>query len=62
MLICGFGIGSFLGGDDASDLILFFLGMRFSRVTLDPVPTDKKKTSVFILGSTIIYFGAGSFD
>ena len=30
-----FGIGSFLGGDIASDLIfLFFLGMRFSGVTL----------------------------
>ena len=42
ILISWFVIGSFLGGDIASDLIFFFfLGMYFYGVTLSPVPPDK---------------------
>ena len=49
MLISWFGIGSFLGGDVASDfMFLFFLGMRFSGVKLAYVASDKTDISVRI--------------
>ena len=63
MLIYWFGIGSFLGGDIASDFILFFiLGMRFSGVTLAPITPNKTETSLRILVFTIIHFRAGGSD
>ena len=39
-----------------------FLGIRISRVTLDLVPPDKRETSVGILDSRNIYFGADVFN
>ena len=63
MLISWFGIGSFLEGDIARDFILFsFLEIRFYGVTIATVPPDKIETSVRILLSTIISFGAGGSD
>ena len=60
-----FEIGSFLGGDVASDLILLlFLGMSFSGVILAPIApvapekTDRSDQSF----STTIYSGAGGSD
>ena len=62
MFIYWFGIGSFLGGDVASYFIfLFFLGMRFSGVTLSSVTSEKTDISVQKM-STIIPFGAGGLD
>ena len=53
MLIPGFGIGSFLGGNVVGDLILFFfLRMRFSGITLAPVPTEKPKHQFVFWDST----------
>ena len=57
-----FGIESFLFGDVTSDLIfLFYIGIRFSGVTLalvSPVTPEKTYTSV----RTMVYFGAGASD
>ena len=63
MLISLFEIVSFLGGDIASDFILFFFpGMRFSGVALAPITSDKKEISVQNLLSTIISFGDNGYD
>ena len=60
-----FGIGSFLGGDVASDFIfIFFLWMRFPGVTLalvSPVNPELTDRSVQSLSTTITSF-AGAFD
>ena len=63
LLIYLFGIRSFLGGNIAGGFILlYFLVMCFSWVTLDPITPDKMETSVQILLPTIISFGAGGSD
>ena len=61
-----FGLGSILGGDIGSGFIfIFFLGTRFSGVTLalvSPVNTELIDRSVWSLYTTIIYgYGASNW-
>ena len=63
LLLSWFGIGAFLGGKIAGDFIFnFFPGTSFNGVTLSPVTPDKMETSVRILLSIIIKFGADGSD
>ena len=63
LVIYWFGIGSFLGEYIVGDIILlFFIGIYFSGITLAPVPSYKIETLVHILSSTIISFGADGSD
>ena len=63
ILISWFGIGYFIGGDIAGNIIfIFFPGMRFSGVTQALVQPDRIETPVRILSSNTITSGAYGSD